>query len=483
MARCAWRQAAQYNRRPEPPLDDDPRVVKALEEYQAACERGERPDRRAFLEAHGAIAPVLAQCLASLVCLQAAVRRFDPVELDVTGPYVPAGLLLQPPCRLGDYQLIRELGRGGMGVVYEAEQVSLGRRVALKLLSMNAALDPRQVQRFQVEVQAAAQLHHPHIVPIYAVGFDAGIHYFVMQLITGQSLAAVIAAGRESRLGKPDPAPSSGNPKIATFRDTFSGPVQDSQTTASFCRYVARLGVQAALALEHAHRVGIVHRDIKPANLMVDEHDQLWVADFGLARLQGDSSLTVTGDLLGTVRYMSPEQTLARRGIVNHRTDIYSLGVTLYELLTLRPAFQASDIQALVHQITSEDPSPPSRFDSFIPRDLETIVLKCMAKEPVNRYATALELADDLNRFLDDKPILARRPAPLERVVKWARRRRAVVLSAALVLALSSVCLLISTVLIWNAMARTAAESRAREVELRRARANLDLRTRPSICT
>ena len=263
--------SGRYNRRPEPPPDDDPRVVKALEEYLAACERGERPDRRAFLDAHGAIAPVLAQCLSSLVCLQAAVRHFDPVELDVTGPYVPAGLLLQPPCRLGDYRLVRELGRGGMGVVYEAEQVSLGRRVALKLLSMNAALDPRQVQRFQVEVQAAAQLHHPHIVPIYAVGLEAGIHYFVMQLITGQSLAAVIAAGRESRLGKPAPVAASGNPKIAAFRAPLSGPVQDSQTTATFCRYVARLGVQAALALEHAHRVGIVHRDIKPANLMVDD--------------------------------------------------------------------------------------------------------------------------------------------------------------------------------------------------------------------
>jgi hypothetical protein len=217
---------------------------------------------------------------------------------------------------------------------------------------------------------------------------------------------------------------------------------------------VARFGVQAAEALEHAHQLGVVHRDIKPGNLLLDTSGQLWVADFGLAQFQSDAALTLTGDLLGTLRYMSPEQALARRGLVDHRTDIYSLGATLYELLTLEPAFDGSDRQELLRQITMEEPRSLRRQNRALPVDLETIILKAMAKRVEDRYATAQDLADDLRRFLDQKPIQARRPAPWERAAKWARRHRGFVSSALVLLLVLLVGFAVSTVLIGTAYDR-----------------------------
>ena len=205
----------------------------------------------------------------------------------------------------------------------------------------------------------------------------------------------------------------------------------------AFCRNVARLGAEAADALDHAHGLGILHRDIKPANLLIDPHGALWITDFGLARFPSDLSLTHTGDMVGTLRYMSPEQALARRGVVDQRTDIYALGVTLYELLTLRPAFDGRDHQELLRQIALDEPVSPRRLNPAVPRDLETIVLKAMAKDPSSRYATAQELAADLRRFMDDQPILARRPGLLERTLRWARRHKELVVTAAAILVLA----------------------------------------------
>jgi serine/threonine protein kinase/tetratricopeptide (TPR) repeat protein len=433
---------------PADPDPEDPRLVRALEEYLSACERGRPPIRSQFLDEHFEIASRLEQCLDSLDRLSDAAVHFAPALLEETGPFISAAEDASLPARLGDYMLIREIGRGGMGIVYEAEQSSLSRRVALKLLPFTAAIDPKQVQRFQVEVQAAAHLHHPHIVPIHAVGRESGVHYYVMQLISGRSLAAMIrelqAKGRPSR-------------------------------SAEFFREVAALGIQAAEALEHAHSLGVVHRDVKPANLLVDDRQHLWVADFGLARLQGESGLTVSGDLLGTLRYMSPEQALARHGLVDHRTDIYSLGATLYELLTLQPAFQGSDLQSLLQRITCEEPIQPGRLNSSIPRDLETIVLKAVSKEPDSRYPTAQEMADDLRRFLDDRPIIARRPSWSERAGRWIRRHRAMAISAGVAVILGLVSLSISTLVIWNAMRQIAHEASARELELRRAESYVEL--------
>ncbi len=229
----------------------------------------------------------------------------------------------------------------------------------------------------------------------------------------------------------------------------------------NFFRNVARLGVEAADALDHAHGLGILHRDIKPANLLIDPHGAAWITDFGLARLPSDFSLTGTNDVVGTLRYMSPEQAQARRGVVDQRTDIYSLGVTLYELLTLRPAFEGRDHQELLRQIATEEPVTPRRLNRAIPRDLETIVLKAMAKDPSHRYGTAQELAADLGRFLADEPILARRPGLVERTLRWARRHWEIVATAAAVVMVS---LAISTTLIWAQARQTRIQAnKARE--------------------
>ncbi len=220
---------------------------------------------------------------------------------------------------------------------------------------------------------------------------------------------------------------------------------------------MARLGIEAAEALEYAHQEGIIHRDIKPANLMVNAKGHLWVTDFGLARLQSDSGLTITGDLLGALRYMSPEQALGKRAIVNGRTDIYSLGITLYELLTLEPAFDCPDRQELLRRIAEQDPRLPRQLDASIPRDLETILLKAIAKEPDGRYQSAQDFADDLRRFLADKPIKAMRPTWFEQVVKWLRRHPTVVVSSLVTLILAVVILSVATVLIGKEQAATKA--------------------------
>jgi serine/threonine protein kinase/WD40 repeat protein len=369
---------------------------------------------------------------------------------------------------LGDYRILREIGRGGMGIVYQAEQVSLGRRVALKVLPLAAAIDPKQLVRFQIEAQAAAHLHHTNIVPVYAVGCERGLNYYAMQFIEGPSLAAVIrelrrrdgaaaegqlgAAGMASVMagdlaeGRLEPArsedatePREGPTAMEDPHRTTDGRAPEGAGAGmrkrpshgrAYFRAVAHLGIQAAEALDYAHRMGIVHRDIKPANVLVDVRGNLWITDFGLARMQEGSDLTMTGDLLGTLRYMSPEQALAQRIVVDYRTDIYSLGATLYELLTLLPAFDGRDRQDVLRQIASEEPRPPRRIDPAVPRELETIVQKAMTKEPSGRYATAQDLAADLRRFLADQPIRAKPPTMLERITKWARRHQAATAAA-----------------------------------------------------
>jgi serine/threonine protein kinase len=400
---------------------DDGRLVQAMEEYLAALEAGRPPDRRAFLEQHALIAGALGECLDSLEFVQQAVPR-------LRGPGAALATMEEPlGTPLGDFRLLREVGRGGMGVVYEAEQLSLNRRVALKVLPLAATLDPKQLQRFQHEAQVAAYLHHTNIVPVYGVGCERGVHYYAMQFIEGQSLAQVIADGRQQRADGPSPVPSAAapTPPLAA-RSTEPG-----VTGLEHFRTVARLGIQAARALEHAHQLGVIHRDIKPANLLVDRRGNLWVTDFGLAHCQSQAGLTMTGDLLGTLRYMSPEQALAHPGGVDQRTDLYSLGATLYELLTFEPPFSSRDRHELLWQIGFEEPKPVRRISPAVPTELETIIHKAMAKNPAERYATTGELADELERFLKDEPIRARRPTFVQRGRRWARRHQPVVWSAA----------------------------------------------------
>jgi eukaryotic-like serine/threonine-protein kinase len=408
--------------------------------YVEALEEGRKPDRGALLAAHPDLRHDLEAFLAGHDEMARLTARLRAAEQ--AGTRARVGPKHEQPDdshpgigELGDFRLLREVGRGGMGVVYEAQQISLRRRVALKVLPFAAAIDPRRLQRFQTEALAAAHVQHERIVPVHAVGCERGVHYYAMQFIDGQSLAALI--GERSRL--------------------------------RFDR-VADLGRQAALALEHAHQLGVVHRDVKPSNLLLDLRGQLWVTDFGLAQVAGDPGLTISGELLGTIRYASPEQLLARRGIVDHRSDVYSLGATLYELLTLRPPFDERDRNALIRQIADDDPRPPRSLDPAIPVELETIVLKALRKDPADRYGTAQELADDLKRFLDCRTILARRPTPAERLRTWSRRHPSIVGAGFVALFLLAAASLVSTAFVRREQKRTLAEQHRAESAYHRER-------------
>jgi tetratricopeptide (TPR) repeat protein len=402
---------------------------RIVDEFLERLGRGERPEVEEYARRYPQLATVLRHMLPAVQVIHYS---------DASHPRPAAGPApeIEPEGPLGDFRIVREIGRGGMGIVYEAVQISLGRRVALKVLPFAAALDARQLQRFQNEAQAAAHLHHQGIVPVHSVGCERGVHFYAMQLIEGRTLAEVIDDLRSEAAGAaPREASAPGPPEAVPDTSPVAGlSTAPSSRQPEFFRTAARLGLQAAEALEHAHQEGIVHRDVKPANLLVDARGHLWVTDFGLARLQGETGLTVSGDLLGTLRYMSPEQALGRPSGVDQRTDVYALGATLYELLALRPVFEGRDRQELLRRIAAEEPRPPRRLNPAIPAELEVIVLKALEKDAASRYATAQELADDLRRFLEDQPIRARRPSWLDRARKWARRHRPVVWSAGVVL-------------------------------------------------
>jgi serine/threonine protein kinase len=440
------------------------RLNEALLAYVEALQAGREPDRAQFLACHPDLRGDLEEFFAGhdeIERLAVALREGGEREAQ---PRTAAGGSVADIGELGGFRLLREIGRGGMGVVYEAEQVSLRRRVALKVLPFAAALDPRQLQRFKNEALAAAHLRHENIVPVLAFGEERGVHYYAMQFVEGRSLAALVAELKGLvAAAKPRSAADPTSPAAVLATERSSG-------SRRYYDWVARLGRQAALALEHAHAVGIVHRDVKPANLLLDARGQLWVTDFGLAQMSGGAGLTMTGEVLGTLRYASPEQVLARRGVVDHRSDVYSLGATLYELLVLRPLFEGRDRNELLRQIANDEPQRPGALDPSIPRELETIVLKALAKEPSERYATARELADDLQRFLDNRPIRARRPSPAERLRKLARRHPSLVGAAAVMLVLLSAGSLVSTFLISREQERTRAEQRNAEEAYRRER-------------
>jgi serine/threonine protein kinase len=361
---------------------------------------------------------------------------------------------------LGDFRIIHEIGRGGMGVVYEAEQISLGRRVALKILPFASVLDPRRMQRFQNEARAAASLHHPHIVPVFSVGCERGVHYYAMQFISGQSLDKIIQEMAAQRPRDRDPAAPPTRGPESTPQPTVgwaAGSTLRSTLSADGWRQMARLISQVADAIEHAHQQGIIHRDIKPANLMFDASGKIWITDFGLAQIESSDTLTVSGDLLGTLRYMSPEQLSGRPGVTDPRSDVYSLGVTLYEVLALEPAFAGRDRKQLIHDILLTDPPSLRQKIERLPRELDVIVGKAMAKDPADRYQSAADLAADLRRYLNNQPILARKPSRWQRASKWCQRHIELVAASAAAAVLLGLVAVSTSLLLWNQATRLSA--------------------------
>ena len=344
---------------------------------------------------------------------------------------------------LTDYRIVREIGRGGMGIVYEAQQVSLDRRVALKVLPIGTRVGGSARVRFEREARTAASLHHTNIVPVFEVGEEGDCFFYAMQLIDGRGLDRVVRElGKlhfvDFDTGKSQKVSGSSDlrltdPSSAGGSAPLEGGSADSRERSHrhhFYRSVARIALQAADALAHAHARGVIHRDIKPSNLILDSEGVVWITDFGLASSQNDEGLTQTGEFLGTLRYMSPERF---SGTCDERADVYALGLTLYELLARRSAFDSSDRLELIDLIKNFAPPSLRTLDGKVPNDLNTIVLKAIEKDADQRYATANEFAADLECFLRDEPIRARRASPLERFARWARRNP--YLSASLTLA------------------------------------------------
>jgi eukaryotic-like serine/threonine-protein kinase len=448
--------------------------------------------------------------------------------------------------QLGDFRIIREIGHGGMGVVYEAEQVSLGRHVALKVLPSQALADAKQKRRFEREAKAAAKLHHTNIVPVFGVGEHDGLPYYVMQFIQGLGLDVVLdelnhmqpavahtptglpTAGEirvsrrsvapadvarslltgafekgtesdeDAEAAKPPVSPAtldqahlssdkarpsplapdlSASGLSESFTVTSSSIVLPGSSTSagqksggnqgSYWQSVAHIGRQVADALDYAHKQGILHRDVKPSNLLLDLRGTVWVTDFGLAKVAGPGvdNLTHTGDIMGTLRYMPPE---AFEGKSDARSDVYSLGLTLYELLAMRPAFDEKDRNKLIKQMTTGEPAPLHKIKREAPRDLVTIVHKAIDRDPARRYATAEHMASDLQRFLDDEPILARRQTLVERYWRWARRNPGIALLGGVLTAVL-VIVTVASLIIAKQMATLADNARHNEEKARQA--------------
>jgi serine/threonine protein kinase/Tfp pilus assembly protein PilF len=452
------------------------KVERLADEFLARYRAGERPSIDQFVGNDAEIADELRSLLKAIVILE---QNAPPADLTVRAGNEGAAIAEEVPHQIGDYLIQREIGRGGMGIVYQAAQQSLDRQVALKVLSSPGLLDSAHLERFRREARAAARLQHPHIVPVFDFGTQNGVYYYAMQLIVGQSLDVVIRSLQNSRAksehvldARSQAASTAGT---ASGGELAAAPTHDgksttlaasdtefssSATSRQFYQSVARIGRQAAEALAYAHSEGVLHRDVKPSNLLLDSKGNLWMTDFGLAKAEGDDELTHTGDFVGTLRYTAPERL---EGWSDRRSDIYGLGVTLYELLTLQPFFPDRSRTVLLRRIAGSSPVAPRRIDRSIPVDLETIVLKAVAKEPAARYHRAEQMADDLRRFLADRPILARRSTVLERFGRWCRRNPAVASLAVMVIGL----LLTAVIILAMSNAKIRRESAARIAALK----------------
>ncbi len=467
------------------------------EEFLKRFRAGENPSPEEYADQHSELAEEIRDLFPVLVEMEAARPDSTSRDRQNVAPFSSLSSLQ----RLGDYRIIREIGRGGMGIVYEAEQLSLGRRVALKVLPEKLFQSPEQRTRFEREAKAAAKLHHTNIVPVFGIGEANGIGYYAMQFIQGLGLDKVLdelkrksAESAFSGLSPKSDTPDAGcrDASVADLarsmlshwdqpltsaadwvrpQDEALGPdpeaanavaVEVSASTSSnrlsathpvtrpaiarsqsqsqehrethpgrtYWRSIAKIGIQVAEALNYAHGQGVLHRDIKPANLLLDARGNVWVTDFGLAKLADSENLTRTGDILGTLRYMAPE---TFKGQGDARSEIYSLGLTLYELAALRPAFDQTSRNTLIEKVINAQIQPLGMINPQVPPDLQLIIHKTIDQDPDHRYQTGRELADDLQRFVIDEPIKARRLTLRARIQRWTRRNRPLAASLAAV--------------------------------------------------
>jgi serine/threonine protein kinase/Tfp pilus assembly protein PilF len=379
----------------EPGSDPDDMLDQIVAGYLDRLNAGEMLDRDEILREHPEYAEEVVERL----------EVFQTLGVAAGAPAVPLGTL-------GDYTLRRQIGRGGMGVVYEAWQNSMDRRVALKVLPAGIAADDKAFNRFMREARAAGKLNHPNVVAVHAMGQHENTPYFAMEFVEGETLAQVLAKIKEA---KPD-------------EETGFGKKDD----ARYFLNIAEAFAEVADGLQHAHSKGIIHRDIKPSNLILDpESDQggrtksrLRILDFGLARFEGQESLTISGDVVGTPLYMSPEQARRKKIPVDHRTDVYSLGATIYEMLTLQPPFRGKDHEDTLSQIIERDPAEPRKLNPRVPKEIETIVLKCLRKDAGDRYGTAEALGQDLRRLVREDPIEARPQSRWEKIGRTLLRQK-----------------------------------------------------------
>jgi predicted Ser/Thr protein kinase len=381
------------------PSERDQRLERILADYLHAVEAGQQPDRDEWLRRHPDLAGELRSFFRNrdeVERLAGPLKEQSPALPETIGPDgLPVDGVGAMVRYFGDHELMEEIARGGMGVVYKARQVSLNRVVALKMILAGQFASAGEVTRFRQEAENAANLDHPNIVPIYEVGEHQGQQYFSMKLIEGGSLAATMDEVRR------DP------------------------------RLVAQLLASVARAVHHANLRGVLHRDLKPANILLDTAGEPHVTDFGLAkRLQGDARLSQSGTIVGTPSYMAPEQARGEKSLTV-AADVYSLGAILYELLTGRLPHVGATLAEVLLQVLEKEPAPPRKVKSDIDRDLETICLKCLQKEPVKRYESAASLADDLERFCSGEPIRARPVGHVERLWRWCKRQPALAAASA----------------------------------------------------
>lgn len=407
---------------------NDPHLERLIARYLQSMEAGETPDRERLLSANPELADSLRSFFLDHDGSQKEADENAPQSTDKSGPAADSESQTLPPTQheseaptlhprqssensdhitmppdggntsnapivgtnvryFGDYELLEEIARGGMGVVYRARQVTLNRIVALKMILAGQLAGEEDVRRFHAEAEAAAQLDHPGIVPIFDVGEHEGQHYFSMGFVEGGSLA--------DRLQ--------------------NGPLPPGEAAEYVCK--------VATAVAYAHERGVIHRDLKPGNVLLDGNDNPKVTDFGLAkRMEGDSDLTATGQILGTPSYMPPEQASANIDEIGPPSDVYSIGAILYCLLTGRPPFQAASPMDTLLQVLDKDPISPSQLAPNVPLDLETICLKCLQKKSSGRYENARDLGSDLERFVTGRPVLARPPGTIELAAKWLVR-------------------------------------------------------------